>query len=274
MRFYKTGKGLINSIIDKLPFEAHIPTYNYCGPGTKLDKRLARKDSGINPLDESCKEHDIAYSLHKNDTERSKADQKLSSEAWKRVISKDASIGERAAALAVTAAMKTKVGLSKMGRGIAKAGKTLKRKRKTSKKSCTFNGLVQKTKKCMKKLKPGTAHDVLTCALTAAKHVKENSKKISHPRVIPIPKTGGLLPLIPILAGLSALGSIAGGSATIARVVGQVNAAKRELEENKRHNRHMEAIAIGQSAKGEGLYLRPYKRGYGLYLRPYPTSKN
>lgn len=35
--------------------------YNYCGPFTKLDKRLARGDKGINELDEICKQHDIAY---------------------------------------------------------------------------------------------------------------------------------------------------------------------------------------------------------------------
>lgn len=30
------GKGLVNSIINKLPFELHLPGYQYCGPGTKL----------------------------------------------------------------------------------------------------------------------------------------------------------------------------------------------------------------------------------------------
>lgn len=35
--------------------------YNYCGPFTKLDERLARGDKGINELDEVCKQHDIAY---------------------------------------------------------------------------------------------------------------------------------------------------------------------------------------------------------------------
>ena len=47
----RRGKGLVNSIIDKLPVELHIPGYQYCGPGTKLKERLARGDPGINPLD-------------------------------------------------------------------------------------------------------------------------------------------------------------------------------------------------------------------------------
>lgn len=27
---------LVNKAIDALPFEAHLPFYSYCGPGTKL----------------------------------------------------------------------------------------------------------------------------------------------------------------------------------------------------------------------------------------------
>lgn len=46
------GKGLLNKIINKLPVELHLPKYNFAGPGTKLDKRLARGDLGVNQLDE------------------------------------------------------------------------------------------------------------------------------------------------------------------------------------------------------------------------------
>lgn len=62
MLMLKQGSGVVNSLINKLPFEAHIPGYQYCGPGTKLEKRLRRGDPGINALDRSCREHDIAYS--------------------------------------------------------------------------------------------------------------------------------------------------------------------------------------------------------------------
>ena len=62
----RRGKGLVNSIINKLPVELHIPVYQYCGPGTKLKARLARGDPDINPLDAACKEHDIAYSKNRN----------------------------------------------------------------------------------------------------------------------------------------------------------------------------------------------------------------
>lgn len=61
----REGRGVINRLINKLRIELHIPGYQYCGPGTKLAKRLARGDSGINPLDEACKQHDIAYSKNR-----------------------------------------------------------------------------------------------------------------------------------------------------------------------------------------------------------------
>lgn len=87
------------------------------------------------------------------------------------------------------------------------------------------------------------------------------------PRIIPIPKkTGGILPLIPIFAGLSALGSLAGGAAGIAKAVNDYKSANRNLYESERHNKMMESIALGK-----GLYLKPYKRGKGLCLQ---SSKN
>ena len=65
-----SGSGLINNLINRLPFELHIPGYQYCGPGTRLQKRLSRGDPGINPLDSACKEHDIAYSQNREDIEK------------------------------------------------------------------------------------------------------------------------------------------------------------------------------------------------------------
>uniref|UniRef100_A0A6P7FR86 Uncharacterized protein LOC114331821 n=1 Tax=Diabrotica virgifera virgifera TaxID=50390 RepID=A0A6P7FR86_DIAVI len=103
------GEGLLNTLINKLPFEFHIPGgYQYCGPGTKLKKRLARGDPGINSLDAACKQHDIAYSHHTSLEERHKADKELEDRAWERFKSKDASFGEKSAALLVTGGMKTK----------------------------------------------------------------------------------------------------------------------------------------------------------------------
>jgi len=100
---------IVNKAIDLLPVELHLPGgYQYCGPGTKLKQRLSRGDPGINKLDQACKQHDIAYSNFTDTNRRSIADRALAEKAWQRVKSSDASIGERAAALAVTAAMKEK----------------------------------------------------------------------------------------------------------------------------------------------------------------------
>lgn len=110
------GEGVVNSMINKLPFEMHLPGgYQYCGPGTKLDKRLKRNDPGINELDRACKEHDIAYSNSNDIDERNRADKILAEKAWKRVKSKDSGVGEKMAALGVTGIMKTK---SKLGMGL------------------------------------------------------------------------------------------------------------------------------------------------------------
>ena len=138
MRVYrndKEGSGLvgdilgtvINKSIDLLPVELHIPGYQYCGPGTKLAKRLQRGDPGINKLDAACKQHDIAYSKYSDSTNRARADKDLAERAWERVKSEDASLAEKAAAWAVTNIMKAK---SKFGGGVKK------KKKKVSKKKC------------------------------------------------------------------------------------------------------------------------------------------
>ena len=55
----------INLII-KLPVELHLPGFQFRGPGTKLQKRLAREDKGIHLLDADCREQNIAYSKSKD----------------------------------------------------------------------------------------------------------------------------------------------------------------------------------------------------------------
>lgn len=36
----KQGSGFIDKLIDKLPFELHVPNYQYCGPGGYINKSL------------------------------------------------------------------------------------------------------------------------------------------------------------------------------------------------------------------------------------------
>jgi len=123
------GGGLLNSVINALPFELHIPGYQFCGPGTRLSERLARGDQGINSLDAACREHDIAYSRSNDLTERHVADRILAEKARRRIIARDSTLGERAAATAVWAAMKAK---TKIGMGMKT--KTTRTKKNMAKK--------------------------------------------------------------------------------------------------------------------------------------------
>lgn len=262
------GKGLINSLINKLPVELHLPGYQYCGPGTKLQKRLERGDPGINPLDAACKEHDISYSKNRTTSERHKADRVLVEKAWQRVKSKDASFGERTNAWLVANTMKTKL---KLGMG-AKVKIDANNSNKKNKKGPTFREAVRYAREALKLKKPKNLMDAIQIARSAAKNViKSKKKSIKTPRVVPVPKVGGALPfLIPLFAGLSAIGALSGGAAGIAKAVNSANKAKTQLEESKRHNEVMEAIALGKD--GHGLFLKPYRKGLGLYLQPQPKN--
>ncbi len=93
---------------------------------------------------------------------------------------------------------------------------------------------------------------------------------VEIPRILPVPsKIGGFLPyLIPLFAGLSATGALAGGAAGVAKAINQAKNAKSQLEESQRHNKTMEAIALGK-----GMFLKPYKKGFGLHLAPYAGGR-
>lgn len=253
------GEGVVNTLINKLPIELHLPGYQYCGPGTRLKKRLARGDPGINPLDRACKQHDISYSLHKDIGERHKADKVLEDSAWERVRAKDAAFGEKSAAWMVTNMMKAK---RRLGMG-------LKKKKKKASKIAFRSGVVLKAKEMVKKA--GIKKDLEKASRIALKAAQESvrtaggRKKIHQPpRIIPISRQGGFLPLIPLLSGLSAIGGLSGGIANIVKAVKDIKRGRKELEEAQRHNRTMEAIALGK--RGSGLYLKPYRKGCALYL--------
>ncbi|XP_024943316.1 uncharacterized protein LOC112494698 [Cephus cinctus] len=198
-----SGKGLVNKIINSLPVELHIPGYQYCGP--------------------ACKEHDIAYLKNRENLEhRGAADRIPADKAWKPVFAKDASIGEKAAAWSVANIMNAK---SKLGMGITK-------KKKKPKKKITLRKVIEAAKRSM--TQSNDAQAVIQSVLKGAQTVVNQAggkKNIRAPRVLPVPsKVGGLLPfLVPMFAGLSAAGVLAGG---------------------------------------KGLYLKPYKKGLGIHLKP------
>lgn len=248
---------LLNWLINHLPFELHLPGYNYCGPGTKLIKRLLRGDKGVNKLDEYCKEHDIAYHRSSNLKDRHKADLVLLKMAKKRTVAKNASVGEKYAAHLVHNAMLAKI---KTGAGLKNQNKAYKKCKSGNGVKNKLKDVIKKTKKHLKKLKPKCKKMAIELAVAAAKEMTDNSF-IKTPRVIPIPKTGGVLPLIPIFAGLSAAGTLAGGVSGIMKTINEYKTAKKRLIEMKRHNEKMEALCIGK-----GLHLNQHKNGFGIFL--------
>lgn len=275
------GTGVVNTLINKLPFEVHIPGYQFCGPGTRLQERLQRGDRGINPLDAACREHDIAYSQYKDLEARHRADAVLAEKAWQRVWARDANLGEKAAAWSVTNMMKAK---RKLGMGVIKKKCKRKNKRNATKSTTTKKGrgsgkltalgaILRSARQAIKKAKPATVEEASKVAFVAARKAVQKSggkKKIRVPRVIPVPKSGGLLPLLPALfGGLAALGTLAGGASAIAKTVNTAKSAKEKLSEMRRHNEKMEAIALGR-----GMYLgrRRNKSGFGIWIGKKPKN--
>lgn len=312
------GRGLVNSVIDAVPFEMHFPGgYRYTGIGTKVQERMARGERGINDLDELCRLHDIAYCESKGDAAlRSVADRKLADGSWRLYKQSDRPLGERVAAWLVTTAMNTKI---KVGGTIAAASSRRRRHRRRS--GTTVGGagirrlsrrqklnkgnknkplgpvitlakLVKRARDVVRGSKVGRGRSgsrtgrskrgssnsasldsrqlrsVTAAALKAVKAMKKGRRvSFNRSRVLPLPRTGGMLPLLPIFAGLSAVGSLAGGAAGVAKAVNEAKDARRRLTELQRHNETMEAIAL---QKGRGLlFLKPYKKGLGLYMTPY-----
>lgn len=102
------GSGIVNTVIDNLPFELHIPGYKYTGPGTNLDLNLSQGIKPVNKLDEAAMYHDMAYARSDDLDKRHEADKVLEYAAWDRVKADDADFGEKAAAYLTTNVMKIK----------------------------------------------------------------------------------------------------------------------------------------------------------------------
>lgn len=154
----------------------------------------------------------------------------------------------------------------KVGLGIAKKSIKMsdsppgKRKIKKTKKSAkkVLTEAIKDAENILNVANPVNVDEASKLALIGAlASVKKQKvpKKImdkNKPRVIPVPKVGGMLPLVPIFAGLSALGALMGGSASVANAALAANKAKESLYEANRHNKLMEAIALGKNVVGDG----------------------
>lgn len=235
-------------------------------------------------MDVACKQHDIAYANSKLLEDRHKADEILENRAWEIVKSKDKDVGfgEKAASWFVTTAMKAK---RKLGMGVQQQRQQRRRqsrRRRTRQpprqRPTSFRrDIVKKVTRSLKNsLNDSQLNDTTrknlakssTIALRAARAAIKKSggrKNFRVPRVIPFEaKSGGVLPLLPLFAGLSALGSLAGGASAIAKTVIDAKNAKKKLGEDQRHHKVLEEIG----KKGSGLYLRKNARGgLGLFLK-------
>lgn len=291
MSTVNVGAGLLNRTIDALPFELHIPTlsgnYQFCGPGTRLEERLALGQRGINQLDKLCLNHDLAYSKHKDSQTRTLADKQLANSAWKLFKSKDTPLSEKVASWIVTTMMNLK---SKIGGGNSSLRRKTKRlagrvglgrkvARSSRGKPISFGSMLKHAKAAIRgagvrssKTVESDGRKLRSVAMTAIKAVRNLRKgrrlrRPSIPRTLPLPKSGGVLPLLPIFAGLSALGSLTGGVAGVIKSLEEAKDASRRLSELQRHNKSMEEIEL---KKGKGLFLKPHpKGGLGLHMKPY-----
>ena len=71
------GKVDLQKALAKTGIEFHLPGYQFAGPGTKLQKRLALRQQGKNRLDRIAKTHDIDYSRATSLHDKWKADDKM-----------------------------------------------------------------------------------------------------------------------------------------------------------------------------------------------------
>lgn len=124
--------GVIDRLIDNLPVELHLPSYEYLGPGTRVEERATRGDAGKNPLDRAARDHDFAYLNNEN---RGVADTVLVNRAFSRLLASDSETEEKAAALLTVCCLFGKLSMAKLFASIAKlVGKHKKKKKKTTKK--------------------------------------------------------------------------------------------------------------------------------------------
>lgn len=298
----KKAYGLIDRIVNKLP-EIHIPGYQYCGPGTDLEKRLARGDPGINKLDQACKDHDIEYQNIKDTKSRRKADKILVNQSLQRIISPDAKLSERAAALLVSSLMGAKIGLTKIGLGLAdgkgrmrskikkKRKKNSMKKKKTkiisrprrrrrgvkrqpmrnrskkTQKSIPFSKLVRSARATIKKNHHQNIdlNDTIRAAIRSAKDVQRN-KSVKLPRILKVPKLGGQIPpILPILSALSAIGTISSSAVGVANAIKNI----KKIVENTSGGTNG---GNGGKKIGRGLYLMRNSKGSGFYLKPFQST--
>lgn len=117
----KKGDGIgnfINSLIDKIPIEMHVPGYKYLGPGTYFETKSIKdrpRDQPINKLDRAAFEHDAFYHKTKDTSERRIADKILQEKSLEIMKDSNNGFGERLVAGMTAGTMRLK---RSMGAGV------------------------------------------------------------------------------------------------------------------------------------------------------------
>jgi len=133
---------------------------------------------------------------------------------------------------------------------------------------------MQKNKQTSVTLRLNSNHlqgqDKLALTATQIKHITKAQSKnkgvnitLSKTQLQKMKKMGGFLPLL--LAGLGALGALAGGASAIAKTVHEKQTADATLAEQTRHNYQIEKELRG-SGFNKSLTYCAHCRGSGLYL--------
>ena len=93
MKTQFVGKGIVNSVINKLPLELHLPGHSFTGPGTRLDKRLMADgrtphdwSKPINRVDQAAYKHDLCYRDNKSTSVRNSVCDKKMLDDLKRIM--------------------------------------------------------------------------------------------------------------------------------------------------------------------------------------------
>jgi hypothetical protein len=269
------GKGLVDSFINNLPFELHLPGgYQYAGPGTNLELRLEKGIKPKNKLDEAAMFHDIAYNNSKSLEDRHVADKKLEEEAWKRVKASDAGLGEKALGWLVTNTKKAKrslgAGLSRKTQYVdfpvnlsvdqrEKLVKAITKKQKSV--SITINKTRDKD----------SIQSGLTLPLTKTQiqKITQSNKptiKLAETQLKKI-KSGGFLPAL--IAAAPAVASVLG---TIYNSYNNKKTNDRLIEERIRHNKEMKG-SKGAGVKKKKAAPKKNMTASGLYLNKKPKGE-
>ena len=121
---------VLDALVDLLPFEMHVPHYKFCGPGTKLAERIERGDIGINPLDEACRQHDLAYTDLNSD--RCQADRVLAQYVFSRMLAEETPSDERTVVMMTACCMVSKITFEKF---LSRIKNVMRKRDKKNKKS-------------------------------------------------------------------------------------------------------------------------------------------